>query len=33
MTFSQREKVPMQRPRGAWAVHRRLRGEKAEGLR
>ena len=26
MTFSQREKVPMQRPREAWVLHRRLRG-------
>ena len=27
MTFSQREKVPMERPRSARAFHRRLRGE------
>ena len=33
MTFSRWEKVPMQRPRGAWVLHRRLRGKKAEGLR
>ena len=33
MTFSQREKVPMECPRGARTFHRRMRGDKAEGLR
>ena len=33
MTFSQREKAPMQHPRSARALHRGVRGETAEGLR